>query len=105
VDNVTDFNTIRLTVDTSLATDKYKVYLNNNPTPILVSGTNNGQFVGGDIDEIIYGDTSGGGSQGTSYTDFISWTDNGAFAPIPEPAALTLVPAVALLMRRRGLKQ
>lgn len=104
VDNTADFNTYRVTVDRSLSTDIYKLYMNNNSTPILTSGASTGQYAGADYDEVIFGDTSAGGSQGISYTDFVSWTDQGAFAPtaVPEPASLAVVALGGLFFRRRA---
>lgn len=91
IDN-TNFHTYRVTVLSTGAT----LYIDDNPTPIgtlatfRALGTNNFRF----------GDFSGG-EDAAFETDYIRIFDGGAVAPVPEPAAMSLIGLGALVLRRR----
>ena len=82
LDMLSSFNTIRLTHDSSLSTDAWKLYLNSNATPIITSGSDPGVALGSPFHAVVFGDPSTGGIGGESQWDYISWTDAGAFDPV-----------------------
>ena len=78
LDMLSSFNTIRLTHDSSLSTDAWKLYWNSNATPIITSGSDPGVALGSPFHAVVFGDPSTGGIGGESQWDYISWTDAGA---------------------------
>jgi MYXO-CTERM domain-containing protein len=50
---------------------------------------------------LAFGVTNGVQTGGQIEWDYIQWTNDGAFAPVPEPAALSLLGLGALALRRR----
>ncbi len=99
--DLTQFQTIRIIVDRT-SSPNYRLFLNNNPTPVFTS--NDVWFTSPGFDNLIFGDISFGGLQGTVEVDYISWTP-GAFVPVPEPASLFLLAAggcAVCIVRRRN---
>ncbi len=99
--NMTQEITFRVTYDGSLATDDWKLYADN--SLLWSSGTLVAATFAPVSNRIIFGDYSAGAFYGAANWDYISWTDAGAFAPVPEPsfAMALLVMGGASLIRRR----
>lgn len=72
------------------------LYIDGNPTPAFTWTTGGGSN-GARID---WGDNLGT-SGGQMEWDYIQWTNDGAYAPVPEPASLSLLALGALALRRR----
>ena len=87
VDMLSNFNTLRVTHDSTRSTDAWKLYLNSNATPIISSGSDPGVWQGSPYYAVVFGDPTTGGIGGESQWDYISWTDAGAFAPSPAPSS------------------
>ena len=81
VDMLSNFNTIRVTHDSTRSTDAWKLYLNSDSAPIISSGSDLGVPLESPSYAVVFGDPSTGGIGGESQWDYISWTDTGAFAP------------------------
>lgn len=85
--NTSVFNVFRLTLTGSGATATMNVYLNNDPTPIIqnfassAANTNN---------RIYFGDPSNSVG-GITQWDYIAFTNDGAYAPVPEPGTAMLL--------------
>jgi len=79
----TGFNTYRITLDTG---GKVSLYINGSPTPVISN------FAGGgsSLNQIQFGDTSNTFG-GTVEWGYIAFTNEGAFAPVPEPSAMGFV--------------
>lgn len=94
--------TYRVTYDGNLAVDRWKVYTDASLAPLWQSGADPGGAFANIPNQVIFGDYSSGAFYGVSNWDFISWTDAGAFEPVPEPTTLTLLVlgVVTLLFRR-----
>ena len=90
VDMLSDFNTLRVTYDSTQATDAWKLYLNSDSTPIISSGSDLGASAGSPFYAVVFGDPTTGGIGGESQWDYVSWTDTGAYA-VPEPAVSYLM--------------
>ena len=95
--------TYRVTYDGNLATDRWKLYTEESLTPLWLSGSDNGGAFANIPNQIIIGDYSSGAFYGVTKWDYISWTDQGAFEPVPEPStlALLLLGVATLIFRRR----
>lgn len=97
MDTMSDFNTYRITLDSGLM----NIYVNNDPTAVI-SGYEG--FAGNSNNAISWGDT-GSTVGGTTEWQYVAFTNDGAFAPVPEPAAaaglLGAVALCALVFRRR----
>jgi hypothetical protein len=81
VDMLSDFNTIRVTYDSTRPTDAWRLYLNSDSAPIISSGSDLGAPLGSPFYAVVFGDPTTAGIGGESQWDYISWTDTGAFAP------------------------
>lgn len=93
VDTTSALQTFRLTIDTTLGTNQQaKLYLDNNPVPILTSGSTPSGNWGADF--IRFGNQSTGG---TTSWDYLSWT-SGIYAPVPEPASAALLGLAGLVL-------
>ena len=79
-----------------LGTDNFRVYLNDNATPIY-TGTLGGGWEAGN--SLSFGDQSGG-ADGNWEIDHIRWTTQGAFA-VPEPATISLLSIGLLTILRK----
>jgi len=93
------FHTLRFVVSDEAA-GKLSVYVDGNTTPAYsFTGSTSGS------NQLVFGDTTGGNVSGSIQYDYITWTNDGAFAPaVPEPASLSLlaIGGSALLARRRS---
>lgn len=88
------FHTYRFVVSNE-ASGSLSMYVDGNTTPAhTFAGTPSGSNL------MVFGDSSSA-SQGQIQWDYIQWTNDGAFAPVPEPAALSLLSLGALALRRR----
>lgn len=93
--DTTAFHTYRITESSGVAS----LYVDNAPTPVLSgvvgnSYTANALFFGNDVSSLV----------GSTDWDFVRWTNEGAFAAVPEPTSvmLLLVGGAALLRLKRG---
>ena len=88
---VTDgFQIVRATV----LGDSVNVYLNNDPIPIITTTA----VQGGEYQPSGLGF---GGKAITWELDYARWTNEGAFAPIPEPTTIVLLAVGGLMLRKR----
>ena len=92
-------HTYRLTVLGSTA----NLYIDNNPSPVITAGPS---YASNGIGNMYWADVSGG-----AWSNFdlesMSWTNQGAFAPVvPEPAtfSITAIGVLALMRRRSRIK-
>lgn len=83
--DLSEFRILRAVVDPT-ASPAYKLYVDNNPIPVLERN----DFWFGGFDVLLFGDLSTGGISGQVEVDYISWTP-GAFVPIPEPSTAMLL--------------
>ena len=101
-DNTDDFHTFRVAFDHVGSVWPYTVYRDN----VLLASWPNGGNWGSDTLYIGSGGSVYGGP--TVEVDYIRWDNTGAWAPIPEPAALALLGAGSLLLvvarRRRRIR-
>lgn len=96
--------TYRVTYDGSLALDKWNLYTNGNVTPLWSSGALLASGFALVPNRVIIGDYSSGAFYGATNWNFVSWTDEGAYAPVPEPTytlALAVFGAMGLILRRK----
>jgi hypothetical protein len=79
------------------------LYLNNSPTAAVSGYTGTGDYTG---NAFIFGDASGNVG-GTSEWQYVAFTNDGAFAPVPEPAAVGLfaMGAAIFLSRSRSRRE
>ncbi len=98
--DMSGFNTYRITFTDTNAS----LYINNNVTPTLVRTS---IISGGSTPAISFGDP-GSNQGGETHWEYITWTNDGMYAPVPEPgtvAALLLGGGVLMLgyhRRRRA---
>lgn len=88
------FHTYRFVVANE-STGPLAIYVDGNTTPAH-------SWVGGasGYSELAFGDL-GNSAQGQVQWDYVRWTNAGAYAPVPEPASLSLLALGALALRRR----
>ena len=86
------WNTYRMTIEDTTA----KLYINGNTTAVAEV-----QVSSGNVNVGRWGDSSGSGSWTHGDVDYLRATDQGAFAPVPEPAAMALLALGGLLIRKR----
>jgi MYXO-CTERM domain-containing protein len=88
------FHTLRFTTDET--SGDVNLYVDGNTTPAHTWGSS---ASGSNV--LAFGVTNGVQTGGQIEWDYIQWTNDGAFAPVPEPAALSLLGLGALALRRR----
>lgn len=105
VDMLSSFNTLRVTHDSTQATDAWKLYLNSDSTPIISSGSDLGVALESSFYAVVFGDPTTTGIGGESQWDYVSWTDTGAFA-VPEPAvSYLLIGAAGVIFAVRVMRK
>jgi len=93
--DTTAFHTYRLVVDSALATDKARLYVDNS---LFASSGGGAAGNAGANNFLAFGDGSSGGIGGVIEWDFVSWT---AGTHIPEPSMVALIAVGGLLLSRR----
>lgn len=100
--DTSEFHVYRIVTDTN-ASPTYSLYIDGSTTAAFTSSTP--WFTSAGFDGLFFGDISAGGLAGKIDVDYISWTDNGAFAPlVPEPSTLLCAAAGALFIAGRRRK-
>jgi hypothetical protein len=103
IQDMSVFSIYRMTYDGALSSDKWKLFINENPTAAWESGAFVVPPFAPVTNRLIFGDYSTGGFFGSTNWDYNSWTDAGAFAPVPEANTAMLVLATlgsAMMLRR-----
>lgn len=110
--DLTQWTTIRFTIENpSTTVPILSIYINNNPEASYSGAITNTTTADSTYNRIRFGKYYTAGStemNGTVEWDYIRWTSEGAFAPIPEPSVallpfgITVLGVYSLLQRRRA---
>lgn len=100
--DLTQWTVIRFTLTGGANNPDLNIYINNNPTASTIKDL----FAGVTTDNYLrFGDIAPGSYAGgiVDY-DYIRWTSEGAFAPVPEPATSALLGLGAMMLAVLGVR-